>query len=68
MIEATEAELTADYPDVADLPEQEKRLDEAFAAAQAEADAAQGSIRALLVDKRRIGNTRRWNDGRARLT
>ena len=56
MIEATEAELTADYPDVTDLPDQEKRLDETFAAVQAEADAAQGSIRGLLLDKRRIGN------------
>jgi len=56
MIQATESELTADYTDVADLPEQDRRLDHTFAAAQAEADAAQGSIRALLVDKRRIGN------------
>ena len=56
MIEATESELAAGYPDVADLPEQEKRLDETFATAQAEADAAQESIRALLGDKRRIGN------------
>jgi chromosome segregation ATPase len=56
MIQATESELTADYTDVADLPEQDRRLDQTFAAAQAEADAAQGSIRALLVDKRRIGN------------
>jgi hypothetical protein len=54
MIETTEAELAADYPDPADLPDQEKRLEEAFAAAQAEADTTQGSVRGLLVDKRQI--------------
>ena len=55
MIEATESELAADFPDVVDLPNQEKRLDETFAQAQAEADVAQGSIRGLLAEKRRIG-------------
>lgn len=55
MIAATESELAADFPDVDDLPNQEKRLDATFAQAQADADAAQGSIRELLADKRRIG-------------
>jgi peptidoglycan hydrolase CwlO-like protein len=56
MIEATEAELAADFPDADGLPDQEKRLDATFVQAQADADAAQGSIRGLLEDKRRIGN------------
>jgi hypothetical protein len=54
MIQVADAELEADYPDAGDLKEQEARLDETFSAAEADVDAAQGSIRALLADKHNI--------------
>ena len=55
MIETLEAELEADYPDMADLRGQEDRLEQTFTAAQADVDAMQGLIRSLLADKRDIG-------------
>ena len=55
MISAVDKEIAGEFDDVADLPDQARRLEESFAAAQAELDAAQGTIRTLLEQKRQLG-------------
>jgi hypothetical protein len=51
MIAAIEEDLTADYQDPGHLPDQHRRLEETWQAAQSELEAARGSIRSLLSAK-----------------
>lgn len=55
LIGAIDVDLANDYPDAADLSTQDEKLEASFATAQAEFDATRGSIRALLVQKRTLG-------------
>lgn len=55
MLAAIDAELENGFADAEGLKDQNDRLEATFAAAQAELDAAQGSIRDLLERKRRLG-------------
>ena len=54
MLAAVDAELENGFADAGALKDQNDRLEATFAAAQAELDAAQGSIRELLERKRRL--------------
>lgn len=54
MIADTDLKLENEYPDVEDLPAQNQRLESSFEKVQSEFDAAQGSIRELLEEKRRL--------------
>jgi len=55
MLAAVDAEIEDGFADPEGLKDQNDRLEATFAAAQAELDAAQGSIRDLLERKRRLG-------------
>lgn len=55
MLAAVDAEIENGFADAEGLKDQNDRLEATFAAAQAELDAAQGSIRDLLERKRRLG-------------
>jgi hypothetical protein len=54
IIADTDSKLSGEYPDVDDLPSQSQRLERALDQVQSEFDAAQGSLRDLLDDKRRL--------------
>lgn len=54
MIADTDLKLENEYPDVEDLPTQNQRLETLFEKVQSEFDVAQGSIRELLDEKRRL--------------
>ena len=55
MLAAVDAEIENGFADADELKEQNDRLEATFVAAQADLDAAQGSIRDLLERKRRLG-------------
>lgn len=55
MLAAIDAEIADGFADSEGLKDQNERLEATFAAAQADLDAAQGSIRDLLERKRRLG-------------
>lgn len=55
LIAAIDVDLANDYPGVAELSAQDERLEASFATAQAEFDSTRGSIRALLAQKRTLG-------------
>ena len=55
MIAAVDVEIANQFPDEEQLRDQATRLETTFTAAQAELDAAQGSIRELLERKRKLG-------------
>jgi predicted nuclease with TOPRIM domain len=55
MLAAVDAEIENGFADAEGLKDQNDRLEATFAAAQADLDAAQGSIRDLLERKRRLG-------------
>lgn len=55
MLAAVDAEIENGFADADELKDQNDRLEASFAAAQADLDAAQGSIRDLLEGKRRLG-------------
>ena len=55
LIAAVEVDLANDYPDAAELSAQDERLEVNFVTVQAEFDATRGSIKALLAQKRTIG-------------
>jgi hypothetical protein len=57
MIAAIDEDLTADYQDPGHLPDQHRRLEETWQAAQSELEAARGSIRNLLSSKWDTANT-----------
>jgi predicted nuclease with TOPRIM domain len=57
MIAAIDEDLTADYPEPDQLPDQHKRLEDTWQAAQTELESARGSIRNLLSDKWEAANT-----------
>jgi hypothetical protein len=56
MIASLDEELTADYPEPDQLPEQQERLEEAWQAAQRELDTSRESFRGLLAMKWEMGN------------
>ncbi len=56
MIAAVDVEIANQFPDEEQLRDQATRLEATFTAAQAELDAAQGSIRELLDRKRKLGH------------
>lgn len=56
LLAAVNSELESDFPNSNGLAAQNERLNEAFVAAQANVDAAQTSIRALLSEKRALAN------------
>jgi hypothetical protein len=56
MIAAVDVEISNEFPDEDQLQDQATRLEATFTAAQAELDAAQGSIRELLDRKRKLGH------------
>jgi len=64
MIGTIEAEIEGDYPDAGGLKDQDEKLNENFAIAQAEVDATQGSIRLLLAAKRNQGIEITTKEGR----
>ncbi|USQ74647.1 hypothetical protein NF552_25635 (plasmid) [Roseomonas mucosa] len=55
LIAAIEVDLANDYPDAEELVAQDEKLEVNFASAQAEFDATRGSIKALLTEKRTLG-------------
>ncbi|MES2095910.1 MAG: hypothetical protein V4459_04060 [Pseudomonadota bacterium] len=55
MLGAIDVEIENEFADADGLKDQHERLEATFAAAQVELDAAQGSIRDLLEEKRRLG-------------
>jgi hypothetical protein len=55
MLAAVDSEIENGFADAGELKDQNDRLEASFAAAQADLDAAQGSIRELLERKRRLG-------------
>lgn len=55
MITTITEELAADFPNAEQLPEQNERLEESWATAQREVQAAQNSIRSRLSAKRELG-------------
>jgi hypothetical protein len=57
MIAVIDEDLTADYQDPGHLPDQHRRLEETWQAAQSELEAARGSIRNLLSSKWDTANT-----------
>jgi hypothetical protein len=57
MIAAIDEDLTADYQDPGHLPDQDRRLEQTWQAAQSELEAARGSIRELLSSKWDTANT-----------
>ena len=54
MLSAIDAELENEFADIDDLKDQNDRLESTFASAQAEFEAAQGSVRELLERKRQL--------------
>jgi hypothetical protein len=56
MIAALDEDLTADYQDPGHLPDQHRRLEETWQAAQSELEAARGSIRSLQSNKWETAN------------
>jgi len=55
LIAAIEVNLANDFPDAAELRAQDEKVEINFVAAQAEFDTTRGSIKALLTEKRAIG-------------
>jgi uncharacterized coiled-coil DUF342 family protein len=55
MIATVDVEIINNFPDEEQLRDQAARLEATFTAAQADLDAAQGSIRELLESKRKLG-------------
>jgi len=55
LIAAVEVDLANDYPDAAELGAQDERVEFNFVTVQAAFDATRGSIKALLAQKRTIG-------------
>ncbi|MDO8605463.1 MAG: hypothetical protein Q7R40_02900 [Phaeospirillum sp.] len=57
MLANIDAEIEGDYPDIGELPDQERRLEETFIAAQAEVETAQHSVHRLFASKRSAANS-----------
>ena len=54
LISSGQADLDAEFPDASELTEQDERLEESLGAAQADVDAAQQTVRALLLSRRTV--------------